>query len=590
MNEYIFDEISARVIAFMHSDSDLLLERIHVGGGKTTNTLKTLEDVGFQWIYLAPFHTVIEENIKFSQHQTYNYLHLKSRAIVCPIDAYREIARENIDIRPICENSCQLKDTTCPYYETKRQLYATPISWAGVHHHLKDFVREFFDLWCDNYPMHRYYDVLVIDENPINMLYDNFVANPEMLGQLRTIIINLQLTHPDANKLIALIDYFIANFHGPEQLNYQEVINHFRDIDWSGIYDEYQKKLVEELRYEKMRVENVPIEYIRMFKNMNEQLTLDKIPYMIIKKPASPYNKKLYHFLYFENSVLLNCPIKIIGLDGTANIDIWQSITGRTASILDRKYIYNNIYQLRENGNPSKNTTRYARYPLSSWIRHGKITTTGLKLCALIDKICSRKSHNVLIACTKTLKPFIEENIQSKNIVFCNYYFIRSRNEFYETCDTIILACEANVQQFQLECFSRLSNWDQEIWRQIFTQEEMIQTVGRNRENIEITELGRIRDEREAYIFPYTPLTNDINDVRPLFSESHVVSYMDLFYGKHYLKQQIIELIRSNGYAFIKDVQCNFKIARSFSKDLLLELESEGVIVDEGRKGFRLYY
>jgi len=586
MSNRIYDEITGRVMAFMRSDSDLLLEIIHVGGGKTVNTLKTLEEQGYQWIYLAPFHTVIDENLKFSTFQTYNYLHLKSRAKVCEVDAYKEIAQNNIDIRPICENSCMFKDTTCPYYETKRQLYSHPRSWAGVHHHLKEFLKGFFNQYVDGHRLSSYYEVLIIDENPINMLFENQVANAESLGHLRGVLLNLNITHPHLDRVVALLDHFILNFPGNTPPDYPEILRRITSIEWPEFYDEYQQKLVEELRFERMRIEYIPNEYIRMFITMAEQITEEKIPYMIIKKHASAYTQKKYHFLYFDNSSLLNCPVKIIGLDGTANVPLWESITNRTASTLTRKYIYKNILQLRGSSNPSKNTTHYARYPLSSWVRKGEITSTGLKLCSLIDIICQRKEHNVLIICTKALRPHIHSNIKSRNVIYGNYYYLRSRNDFYELADTVILASEPNVQQFQLECFSELSGWDQSVWRQVFTQEEMIQAVGRIRENLDTTERKRVRDPREIYIFPHTPPTNELNDVRPLYPESTIVTYSDILYGKHDLKIEITDYIKEKGSVFMKDVQREFNLNRSFSKSIIEELEKEGEIIDEGKKGY----
>ena len=364
------------------------------------------------------------------------------------------------------------------------------------------------------------------------------------------------------------------------------MLPYFQDIDFNGFYDQYQELLIEEICQDRMNAFQIPKEYLPMFRMMSDKMNPDTIQYMIVKKLASPYNAKKYHFMVFDNYSLLNCPIKIIGLDGTANVNIWESITNRKAKVLDRKYIYKNIYQLRTLGNPYKNNSHYARYPLSSWIRNKKITTSGLKLCSLIDKICAMKNHTVLIACTKALQPFIHDNIRALNIMFCNYYYIRSRNDFYEKCDTIILTCEPNVQQFQVDCFAELSTWDREVWRQIFTQEEMIQTVGRIREWLEETEKGRIRDKREAYILPYTPLTNDINDKRPLYPECTIINYNDFMIGKHDIKARIVDFIKNNGYAHAINVQNKFQMTRSFAKSVLEELEKEGKLFDEGRKGY----
>ena len=523
MRRKIYEEILARVMAFMPSPSQLLIEKCHVGSGKTWNTIKALEDNGYQWIYLAPFHTVIDENLRFSTLRTYNYLHLKSRGRVCLVPVYKRLAESSkrIDIRPICESSCPLKDTTCPYYEIKRQLYDEPQSWAGVHHHLRDFIKDFFDIWINRWPMSSYYDVMIIDENPINVLFENEMTDAEELANLRDITLLLGVNHNHVNNFVDLLDYLVVNFHGNRNLNYDETFNLFKAVDFNSFYEKYQEALVEALITNQINLNMVPREYIKTFAVMNKDMTREKIPSMVVKKLASPYTRKKYHFMAFNNSSLLACPIKIIGLDGTANIKLWETITGREASVLERKYIYKNIYQLKGQGQ--------ARYPLSSWIRYSKITSSGKKLCTLIDIICEKKKYKVLVACTKPLQPYIFANTTAQNIMFCNYYYIRSRNDFYEKCDTLILSCEPNIQEFQLQCFANLSDWDQEMWRQIFTQEEMIQTVGRIREDIDKTIIGREREPREIFIFPYTPPTNNGVDInKALYKESRIYDYTEL--------------------------------------------------------------
>lgn len=578
-------------MAFIPSPSRLLIEKCHLGSGKTWNTIKALEDNGYQWIYLAPFHTVIDENLRFSTLRTYDYLHLKSRGRVCLVPAYKRLAESSkrIDIRPICESSCPLKDTTCPYYETKRQLYAEPQSWAGVHHHLKDFIKDFFDIWINKWPMGSYYDVMIIDENPINVLFENEMTDAEALANLRDVTLLLGVNHNHLNNFIDLLDYLIVNFHGKRSLNYDELYKMFKSIDFNSFYEKYQEALIEALVDNQITLRMVPREYIKTFGVMSKSMTMNNISSMIIKKSASPYTRKKYHFMAFNNTSLLNCPIKIIGLDGTANVKLWETITGREASVLERKYVYKNIFQLKGQGQ--------ARYPLSSWVRYSKITSSGLNLCRLIDVICEKKKYKVLVACTKPLQPYIFANTTAQNIEFCNYYYIRSRNDFYEKSDTIILACEPNIQEFQLECFANLSDWDQEMWRQIFTQEEMIQTVGRVREDIPKTTIGREREPREIFIFPYTPPTNRAKDSnKPLYNESRVYDYIEL---ESYLKSgklpQEVQLEREDEiYDYIVDNEIDKiyrkHIAEAFKKEYtynecvtaLKGLEKRGLLKIDG--------
>ena len=326
---------------------------------------------------------------------------------------------------------------------------------------------------------------------------------------------------------------------------------------------------------------------------MKTQATDENIEYMLVKKNASPYNKKKYHFMAFDNSSLLDCPIKIIGLDGTANPTIWEAITSRRASILERPYVYKNIRQLRGVSN--------ARYPLSSWIRHGEITSSGLKLCKMIDNICFKKKKPVLVACTKPLQPFIYANTTADNIMFCNYYYVRSRNDFFEKCDTIILACEPNIQEFQIRCFSRLSNWNVEVWREVFTQEEMIQTVGRIREDIDTTVLKRRRDPREIFIFPFTSPTNNVNDDRPLYSESRIMSYDDMLSyiqdgifpedkkvnEEERILQYIEETKRTTVYT--NEIIHNLGFKRNEAKPILKRLAKKGVLIEHARGWESIY-
>jgi hypothetical protein len=596
MIKTIFDEITSRVGAFMESSNMLLLEKCHVGSGKTWNTIKAIEDRGDTWIYLAPFHTVIDENLKFSTLRNYNYIHLKSRAKLCLIREYKKIAKQRVDIRPICEYSCPLKDTTCPYYEIKRELFNNPCSWAGVHHHLKNFVGDFFKVFVENQPMWKYYDVMIIDENPINVLFENDVADAESLGVLRGLIREFNLSHPHNERILDFLDFLIVNFSGRELLNYEQLLEHFQGINWKTFYDVYQEHLVEELRLDRLQLSDLPKEYIKIFGVMQGKATPETLPYMFIKKSASPYTIKKYHFMVFNNTSLLQCPIKIIGLDGTANTRIWESITERRSSLLERRYIYKNIYQLKGQG--------LARYPLSSWIRNRELTHTGIRLCKLIDLICNRrKTGKVLIICTKTLQNYLTKQLQSKNIMYCNYYYLRSRNDFYEICDTVILTCEPNIQRFQIDCFSQLSGWDIEVWRQVFTQEEMIQGVGRNREDRNTTISGRQRKPREIYILPHTPPTNEESDIKkPLYPESMEMNYNNMeFFIKtgiiqavrdKELKDKLLEEMDKEGSlhesSFRKD---NPIFKRGQLKELLKELKKEGVIREYGgQRGWERIY
>lgn len=579
----IYDEISTRVMAFMRNPiNNFLIIKSHVGSGKTTNTLKTLHDEGEVWIYLAPFHTVVSENLELSPFRRFEYHHLKSRAKLCLIPDYKALAQRYINIRPVCENNCPLKDSTCPYYEIKRKLLEDPTNWAGVHHHLPEFLQDFFDMWIQRRPMYSYYDVLIIDENPINVLFDNETANAEQLAGVRDMIIRLNVQHPHRNRVERFLNYLIEKFPGNIKLNYDELFPLIHYTDFRAFYETYQQALVDSILLGIIQIHELPRDYLDLFSKMERYITQDMLPSMIIKRGGSAYTRKAYYFMYFNNRALLDCPIpKIIGLDGTANIELWETIVGREASILDRGYRYNNLYQLTD-----------GRYPLSTWIRKRKITSSGLRLINLMNSIISKKRSKVLIVCTKPMQPYIEKNLMPKllgKVVFGNYYYLRSRNDFYESCDTVILACEPNLPEFQIESFVQLSGWDIELWRKVFTEEEMIQAIGRIREEKDMV-FSRRREKREVYILSNVPL----------FEESHRLEYFDLL---EFIKtgrvlgniQQIemfklLSLIPDNDHILKTKLKQNARKLRMYGKkfdDLYYMLEEKGFINQDGRKGIQ---
>ena len=81
--EVVWAEMAYQEEQFMLNPSlRTLIMRIFTGGGKTTKTLKEMDE-NCRWIYCAPFHKNIKENITDSHFRTYDFLHLKSRSKLC---------------------------------------------------------------------------------------------------------------------------------------------------------------------------------------------------------------------------------------------------------------------------------------------------------------------------------------------------------------------------------------------------------------------------------------------------------------------------------------------------------------------------
>lgn len=497
-SEQLFRLVVARVIAFLHSKNQFLLLKLPTGSGKTTNAINTVNDFAKKsWIYLAPFHKNIVENLEMTphRHDKLKYIHMKSRAKSCTVPQFRELAEKHINIRPICENKCEKKEEDCPYYEAKRELFNHPQNWAGVHAHINEFLGDFlYSLDPNEIPNHEYFDVLIIDENPIGVLFINEKGDAESLAEVRNMLTKLNLGTEDADKCIRFLDFLILSYLDDNPLNYDRLYKMFSDIDFRLLYEDYQVEIIDRVIAGQLDIEDIPKDYIVWFDRIQRHASRTKIENMIVKKEASGYTRKNFYFMCFEENVLHNLPFKIIGLDGTANIDIWKAITNIEPSLYFVPYEYRNMYQLTD-----------GEYPLSSWLEPTtfRLRSTGERLCEIIDLVAKRKKSKVLVISTQSLKPHIRKQCNAINLTFGYYYYLRSRNDFYQTADTVILACQPNIPEFQLECFANLSSWNEEVWRQVFTDEEMVQGVGRIRFDLpEVKENKRIRERREIYIFP----------------------------------------------------------------------------------------
>lgn len=387
------------------------------------------------------------------------------------------------------------KEEGCPYYEAKRELFNNPQNWAGVHHHITEFLADFlYSLDPNEITNHLHYSVLIIDENPISVLFVNEKGDATQLAEVRNMIEKLNLDSDEAKACKEFLDFLIINFIANTDIDYNKLYKLFSAVDFRTLYEEYQIEIIDRVIDGQMSPEEIPREYLVWFDRIQKHASRAKIENMIVKREASGYTKKHYYFMCFEETVLHNLPFKVIGLDGTANVEIWESIIGEKSSLFYIPYDYKNIYQLNS-----------GEYPLSSWVEpfNFELRSTGRRLCNLIDLISQRKKNKVLICSSSALKESIMKECKSNNLIYGYFYYLRSRNDFYQTADTVIIANQPNIPEFQLECFSNLSSWDGETWRQVFTDEEMVQGVGRIRFDIpEVLETHRMREKREIYIFP----------------------------------------------------------------------------------------
>lgn len=580
-----YAKIEGRVYSFMRKENrnKFLFLKCPPGSGKTTTTMKVLDEEKYNWIYFAPFHKNIRENLALSTFRTYDFVHLQSRKRLCDLDHYKKIAQQGINIRPICENSCPLKEGGCRYYDRKRRVYEEFKPWAGVHHHIISYLKDFFKMWYEGTKVSDTYDVIVIDENPLKVFYDSLGATPKDLMLIYKMIHRLKVNN---DMIDDFFDFLVTEFY-KDGLDYETLLIYFDQIDFKELYNTYQQELINQIILNKLTVKDVPkLDYLKLFSEIDSKIDPENVEYMIFKtKHQEKERKKSYKFVLFRDTPLPEYNIKMIGMDATGKKHIWETITGKTASVLDMSYKYKNMYQLVTNSK--------ARYPISSWIRFGELTETGKRLIDLIDLIASKKENDVLITGTQRLNKWIDKNTKANNLTFGHYYFLRSRNDFYKECDTLIMASEPNIPPHDFKSFVELSDWDESVWKEIFTDEEMIQAAGRIREQIKYTR-GRERNV-EIFVFPYITDTEN----KKLFEEAKEISRTNLIKYLNdgelpenkieRLKNEVLKILPESGTMTKSNLLDQFSGSVVDLKECIRQLLNEAKIDDKGRRGLEKY-
>jgi len=446
-----------------------------------------LDAAGMRVIYIAPNHDIIEENVDHSTFRNYTFLHLHGREKCCLVPEYKKLAKQGLDISSLCE-SCSFLNEPCQYKTTYERAYRERPNLGLCHAHINNFLPRFLDtVTGPNRTIKDDYDCIIIDENPIGVFNQQKQLSMERLVQLREVfqIVNIE------DEFIQILNEF-----GKELLDYNAIrrinLGHLKEIE---VNKRYTKRLAKAIT--DGVITQVPPDIISFLFSMWKYMTEDNVRYMIYK------TNNIINLTFF-NSNPLDLGMKIIGLDGTASKIVWDHmlhdnlVEGETLFRIDNTYCFdpdNNGYSMAYQCNG-------ARYPISSWRRSEE---TAKRLCEYFDLIAAQSEGKVLMIGTQFVNNKVGKYMTAKNIDFAKYYNLRSFNKYYKECDTVIIACEPNIPPDKMESCMALSGWDYETWRRIYTEEEMLQAIGRLRANIGITPSGRIRNvPLKVYIFPST--------------------------------------------------------------------------------------
>jgi len=503
-----------------------LIIRSFPGSGKTVSVMKSIDKAGYNWIYLSPFHEIITENLEYSKHWDYSFIHLKGKNQegVCFAEQYRKLLEMNISITPFCETRCPYKDNGCPYYETKKKIESFPLSWAGVHSHIPTYLQSFLFLKeYNDKKMFKYYDVIIIDEFPFQCLFNQVSFTKKDADYLRNIISYMKDSNEKdfVNRFLEFFSLTTKNIG----LKYKDMLELLKTskLDFDYFYDEYEKVLLDLIFHK--TIESPPLPILYSLKTVYEaKPTLDKLKWMIYKKKWDGWSRGCFYMTTSNIKYFQKIPIPIIGLDATADVNAWNMLLNSNCEEIKIDMEYKNLYQLKSNG----------RYPTSSWVDVSKdkreLSAVGKKLSDLIIKICGRKKNDVLLCSNKRiahlLSEYLKENYSRDNYKFAIYYNLRSRNSFYETCDTCIITHEPNIPPLQLRIMKEVTDWDMDLLTELMTKSEIKQAIGRIRQNIRITELGRIRDKIEVYI-----LTGANREENKIMDEAVLIDYKNMYVG-----------------------------------------------------------
>lgn len=547
------------------------------GSGKTTSIMMAIDKAGFTWLYLAPFHDVIRENLKYSKLREYEFHHFKSKSQdgMCLSEDYKEYADQGFNITAFCETRCPYKNNGCPYYETKTLIESYPSCWAGVHSHVPTYLQKFlYEISYERRKMLNYYDAIIIDEFPFQVLFNQVIIQKSDIDELRDVI--NRMIDCDEKDLVMDILNEMTLATGSIPINYSRIknlISNTRGLDFREFNQDYDAILLRLIsnkeihRPPKNFLFNISMIY-------NENPSLKKLKWMIYQHAWDGWSKTGIYITTSNVKYFKNLPIPVIALDATAEIKAWNTLLNDECSYESIDMKYTNIYQLLSRG----------RYPVSTWVtvkdNKKTLSSTGERLCDLIIKICNRKNNAVLLCSNKRIKKltgdYLSKNYEKDNYKFAIFYNLRSRNEYYENCDTCIVIHEPNIPPLQLDIMKNVIGWDESMLRKLMTESEIKQAIGRIRQNILITPSGRIREDVEIYILPGS-ITSD-NKIVP---EAKLIPYVNMAQGNlNTLGGFLEEAIRKVGETTLKKLRkaTSDLCSRNELKKELMKMYNEGFI------------
>lgn len=451
------------------NENDLLFVNLGMGFGKSVSTWETITSIcGHRAIMLNPRHDNILDTFIFNKKKAFrNFIHMQGRDRfgMCLRPSVIELSKI-VSVSSICE-SCNEKNK-CPYMAMKKDILSTRKSVMGVHAHGR---------FVSDLSLTTRFDCCIIDENPISAMLRKNVLYKKPQG---------------------LISY-LRNIGSPIWEVFEESFR--RPIDYPTL-DSVLYSISEDdfKNYEKEIIKT----HSEGHKIPDQANMVKELEYII--KTNGPTDAKIYwaerwedgvfllHFKSFDKTIFdVRCPI--IVLDATSTRDYYASLSSRRIQIARGPMTYppENVKQIID-----------GKYSISSIMScNNNLTRCGKEhirfIASIVDGMRKKKRSIVTIACSKRFKRQAEK-ILPPNINWIYFYGNRGTNTVMNLSDVLIVAMCPNIPSHELETNAVITPVALEHWNDILVKEEIQQTVGRLRLELDKTESGSPRGERMVII------------------------------------------------------------------------------------------
>jgi len=454
-----------------------LLFNAFPGAGKTRNVLRRVWELGKKFIYLAPDHEVILDNVELHEDVEIEFVHFKGREWECTNQENRELAQQfHMSLRPICEKICADKDT-CNYYIKKKKIEShPPPSWAGVHAHIISYLRKYLLGTASERPHLQHFDVMIVEENPMPRLMENRALSLPDIGNIEMEASMMQeCNERQLGTFCDVLEYFAAHVVIPHDYDrLWERVEEWRRWDnpaWAKFHDKWEEHITWRIKgVEGEPLRNVPQDIVMLLDDMFQATTRENLQYHV----RTISGQVMLNYFYGDR--LRDLPMRIMCLDGTANMDTWNHILNKPLYPITIVKPFKNVWQAKG-----------ANYPQSSWIRNGELTRTGLALLKLVEKIVKTRDGKILLIGTKKVCGFAETYLMEKNLMrkirLAHYYNLRSKN--FTDCDTVVLLVRPSPTEDSINAYTALSGWPRTFWQSYYTRDEMLQAIARIRPTLD---------------------------------------------------------------------------------------------------------